>query len=270
MRRFCLAFIVLLSCCVAVKSQTDEASDNLMENGGTTNGNLTYTLETADSAYVNRDYVTAAAIYEHFIENVGVSETVYMNLGNSYFHMDNLAKAILYYERAHLLNPTDEDIKFNIELANTKIVDRETSTGGFSFKLIVNRFSSMMNIGQWTVLVLVMFMLFVVSMSVWLFSRKEKLGKVLLPFSALFLLLSALSYGCAYNQKSLLTDRTSAIIMSANVNVKSTPTDNGTDLFVLHEGKKVNVVDSSMKDWVEIRLNDGNQGWIPVTSLEII
>ena len=74
----------------------------------------------------------------------------------------------------------------------------------------------------------------------------------------------------AYQQLHQLENRTSAVIMSSSVVVKSTPSQTGTDLFILHEGTRVEIDDNSMKEWVEIQMNDGKQGWIRRADIEVI
>jgi hypothetical protein len=64
--------------------------------------------------------------------------------------------------------------------------------------------------------------------------------------------------------------RESAIIMDPSVTVRSTPSTSGTELFILHEGKKVIIKDDSMKDWKEIEIEDGNIGWLPASAIEQI
>ena len=84
----------------------------------------TVTKAQADSAYINNDFASAISIYETILQNDGESADIYYNLGNSYYKMDNIAKAILNYEKALLLNPGNGDIRFNLELANSKTVDQ--------------------------------------------------------------------------------------------------------------------------------------------------
>ena len=71
-------------------------------------------------------------------------------------------------------------------------------------------------------------------------------------------------------QKSELINHDNSIIMSPSVKVKSTPNQSGTDLFILHEGRKVIIKDNTMKEWKEIKLEDGNVGWVPTNVIEII
>ena len=82
------------------------------------------TLAEADSAYIQGDYLTAISMYEWIVQNQGVNATLYMNLGNCWLKRDEVAKAILCYERAYLIDPSDPDIRFNLELARTKTVDK--------------------------------------------------------------------------------------------------------------------------------------------------
>ena len=116
----------------------------------------------------------------------------------------------------------------------------------------------------------ILFALTIILTGVLLFSKKSGLRKISFSFSVFFLLLSILSFIFATTQMGNIRERDTAIIMSPSVTVKSTPTSAGTDLFIIHEGRKVKILDSSMKEWVEIRLEDGNTGWIPVDVMEII
>jgi SH3-like domain-containing protein len=74
----------------------------------------------------------------------------------------------------------------------------------------------------------------------------------------------------ASSQKGKAQSHSTAIIMAPSVTVKSTPNEGGTDLFILHEGRKVNIKDNTMRDWKEIQLEDGNAGWVPTSVIEII
>lgn len=80
----------------------------------------------ADSAYIRNDFAASVEIYENILRNEGESSDIYYNLGNSYYKMNNIAKAVLNYERALLLNPGNSDIRFNLELARSKTVDKVT------------------------------------------------------------------------------------------------------------------------------------------------
>ena len=86
----------------------------------------------------------------------------------------------------------------------------------------------------------------------------------------LLLLLSACSHLFAWQQKGRQQHRDRAVVMQPSVVVKSTPNAAGTDLFLLHSGTSFHILDASMKDWCQIRLSDGKEGWIPVSAIEVI
>jgi len=227
-------------------------------------------LSDADSAYIQGDYLKAISIYESVIGNQGVNATLYMNLGNCWLKRDEIAKAILCYERAYLIDPSDPDIRFNLELARTKTVDKVSPVNQLFIVVWFKKLLAVLDINGWAVLTVVLFTLAIIMTGVLLLSKKRGARKISFSFGIIFLLLSILSITFATTQMGNLRNRDTAIIMSPSVTVKSTPSGSGTDLFIIHEGRKVQILDSSMKEWVEIRLEDGNTGWIPVNVMEII
>lgn len=228
------------------------------------------TLAEADSAYIQGDYLTAISMYEWIVQNQGVNATLYMNLGNCWLKRDEVAKAILCYERAYLIDPSDPDIRFNLELARTKTDDKVNPVNQLFIVVWFKKLLAVLDVNGWAVLTVVLFAITILLAGVLLFSKKSGIRKISFSFSAFFLLLSILSFIFATTQMGNLKERDTAIIMSPSVTVKSTPSSGGTDLFIIHEGRKVKILDSSMKEWVEIRLEDGNTGWVPVNVMEII
>lgn len=227
-------------------------------------------IEEADSAYIQGDYMTAATLYESVLQTQGQSASLYMNLGNAYFKMDQIAQAILNYERAALLDPSDSDIRFNLELARTKTVDKVNVTGELFFITWFRNLVHLCNVNTWAVLSLVFLALMAVGFLLFAFMRSVLIKKISFSFGAVFFVFSILTFIFATAEMKAQKSRDSAIIMSPSVTVKSTPSDSGTELFIIHEGRKVKVIDSSMKEWVEIKLDDGNSGWIPVSAMETI
>lgn len=224
----------------------------------------------ADSAYIQGDYLTAIDLYQEVLRNEGVSATLCMNLGNSYFKLDEIAQAILWYERAYLLDPSDDDVKFNLELARTRTVDKVTPKNQLFIVVWFRNLVAALDINTWAVLTLLFFFVAALMAGVFLLSRKVSLKKISFAFSLFFFVFSILSFIFASTQRSNIVNRDTAIIVSPSVTVKSTPSDSGTDLFIIHEGRKVDILDSSMKEWVEIRLEDGNTGWVLRKVMEII
>lgn len=224
----------------------------------------------ADSAYIQEDYLTAIAMYEEIIATQGVSAALYMNLGNAYFKTDEIAKAILNYERAYLIDPSDKDLEFNLEYARTKIVDKETVKNNLFIVTWYRKLCTAMDVNQWAVCAIILFFLAMAALGICLMGHRTALRKLAFGLSVAFVICTVLALSFAGSQRKSLMNRETAIIMTPSVTVKSTPSENGTDLFIVHEGRKVNIIDNSMKEWVEIELSDGNNGWIPLKSIEII
>ena len=224
----------------------------------------------ADNAYVNGDYKAAIEAYENLLTAEGEASDVYYNLGNAYYKSENIAKAILNYERALLLNPTDKDAAFNLELARSKTVDKVATVHKFFLMEWLEAIINFMGMQSWCVMGVILFLLTLVTALVYLFGKNITLRKVSF-FTALFaLLVSLFANLAAYHQYHYQTNCNDAIVMQPSVTAKSTPGESGTNLFVIHEGRKVTVTDDSMQGWKEIELEDGNIGWVPASAIERI
>lgn len=222
-----------------------------------------------DSAYIRNDFASAIQIYESLLRK-GESADVYYNLGNSYYKINEIAKAILNYEKALLLQPGNGDIRANLEIARGKTVDKVEVVPEIFFVTWTKALINSMSVDSWAIWGIVSFLLLIVSLYFFIFSKQVVLKKVGFITGIIFLIVVVMANIFASKQKEELLNRDTAIIMSPSVTVRSTPSENGTSLFILHEGHKVNIKDDSMKDWKEIRLEDGKVGWVPVGSIEII
>ena len=208
----------------------------------------------ADSAYINNDFASAVYLYENILANQGESADIYYNLGNSYYKMDNIAKAIVNYEKALMLNPGNGDIRFNLELAQSKTVDKVTP----------------MSEKGWAKMGIITFILMLLMLALYFFSKKIALKKVGFISAVCLLFVCIVANIFASAQKDKAQSHETAIIMAPSITVKSTPNEGGTDLFILHEGRKVYIKDNTMREWKEIQLEDGNAGWVPASAIEII
>lgn len=223
----------------------------------------------ADSVYSHEQYEKAIKLYEKLANNITNYEICY-NLGCSYYRVDNIAKSVLWLERASRLNPSDEDVQFNLALVRNKTIDKITPKHEMIIISIFKKLVNIMSLESWSVACISLFILSFVFISLFFFSNVLTLRKVGLFMFALCFVLCVLGNICAYQQRSMASNHVNGIIMSPAVTVKSTPTDSGSDLFVIHEGTFVEIKDSSMKDWLEIQIADGKVGWIPKKTLELI
>ena len=273
-----LLFIYCLICSTVALAQDTLSGDSLVKD--TVNAAAPQKINTAliadatkadaDSAYAHNDFASAIQLYESLLKEKGESADVYYNLGNSYYKMDDLAKAILNYERALLLNPGDNDIRFNLEMARSKTVDKVNPPSEMFFVSWYKSLANLMGADGWAKCGVGSFVLLLIALALYIFGKQLVLKKAGFIASVVFLLVVVFANIFAARQKDALVDRKNAIIIAPSVTVKSTPNESGTDLFILHEGRKVGITDNSMKEWKEIRLEDGNVGWVPRHVIEII
>ncbi len=225
--------------------------------------------ELADSAYAQENYQKAAELYAQIAVQT-VSADVCYNLGCSYYRLDSMAKSVLWFERASKLDPGDGDIRFNLDMARSKIIDKIPVQHDM---IIVSAFRSLVNIMSvqgWTNLSMLLYALFSICIAIYLLSNKLIVKKSGFYSSVAILLLVILSNICAFQQREYLQDRNRAIVMAPAVTVKSTPSGSGNDLFVIHEGTRVKIKDNSLNEWAEVEIDDGKVGWIQKKTYEII
>ena len=223
----------------------------------------------ADKAFAEEKYEQAAETYTRVADSVA-SVSVYYNLGCTYYRMDDMAKSVLWFERAHKLDPADDDIESNLQLAREKTIDRITAKHSFVVLDIFQHMASMLNLGAWTWTCLTLFILAMVAAALFLIADGMRVRKCGFFASVLCLLLCVLGNICAIYQKREANRHDAGVIMSSVVTVKSTPSEGGNDLFLLHEGTRVEIRDGSLKDWAEIEIADGKVGWLQKKHFVII
>jgi tetratricopeptide (TPR) repeat protein len=219
--------------------------------------------------YTAGSYKEAADVWTGIYDTGYRSASLNYNIANAYFKLQDIPQAILFYERAWLLDPANEDINYNLQIARTLIVDRFQEIPELFFVRWYNLVSLIVSSDRWALISISAFVLCLVFLSLYIYSSRYKY-KVSGFWLALFLFvvtISSLTF--SVRNKQLVYDSRKAIIFSPAVSGKSSPDFSGTDLFVLHEGTKVTVGDE-VGEWYEIRLSDGNKGWVPANSLIII
>ena len=226
-------------------------------------------IKEAETAYTQEDYSQAIERYEKILKIYGDSHEIFYNLGNAYYKAGKVAPAILNYERALLLNPGDAAIRFNLEVAKLKKVDRIDPLGEFFLVQWFRSIQNLISVDAWASLGIACFILFIGCLILFFFSKWMRLRKMGFYFGIVLLLIVICSNLFAWNQHKAMVNRTGAIIFAPTVTIKSSPDASGTDLFVLHEGTKV-FIKSSLGEWYEIELEDGNVGWIRQKDLEKI
>jgi len=223
----------------------------------------------ADSAYAQGHFQQAAKNYEELLKQ-GVSTDLYYNLGNAYYRMDEMPRAVLNYERALLLSPGDRDVRFNLQMARSKTIDKITPESEMFFVTWYHSLVNLTSVDGWATVALCTLALAIVLALLYLFATPVWLRKVGFFGALALLVVFGLTNFFAYAQKQSFTARRGAIIMAPAATVKSTPASQGTDLFILHEGTKVTITDATMRQWKRIRVADGKEGWIEAKEIEVI
>jgi len=191
------------------------------------------------------------------------------NIGNAYFKTSNIPGAILFYERALLLKPADEDVQYNLQIARTLVVDKFVEIPELFFVTWYNFLSLTLSTNRWAQISLTSFILFLIALSIYIYTPRYRYKVIGFWFAVFLLIFSLFSVSFSIRNRNLIYNNSKAIIFSPLVNGKSSPDNSGTDLFVLHEGTRVTIEDA-VGEWFEIRLSDGNKGWVPANSLEKI
>ncbi len=223
----------------------------------------------ANEYYKKGQYDSAIVLYKQILNSGYHSAEVYYNIGNAYFKKKNIPNAILYYERAHKLKPNDDEINFNLQLAQSMTVDKITPLPEFFLKRWWRAVTNLMSSDKWAILASISFITMLIFILLYLFSPWMSMRKLSF-FIAIFLFISTLiSISNSYSLKKNIENHKTAIIISPSVTIKSSPDENGTELFVLHEGTKVFIMDQ-IGDWLRIKIADGNNGWIKKEDLELI
>lgn len=226
-------------------------------------------FDKANQLYLNAEYSLAREEYQKIINSGFESTELYYNLGNTFYKLGQIPSAILYYEKALILNPKDVDIQFNLDLANRLVVDKINPVNEFFLKKWVRTIAAIVKADSWGYISLISFLLMLASILYAYVTKGFRIRKLMLSGSIFLtvVLIFSLALGSVQNKQSVHPD--SAIVFASSLTAKSSPDQGGTDLFVIHEGVKVKITDS-VGSWIRIRLADGNEAWIPENSVERI
>jgi len=219
--------------------------------------------------YQKQDYENAIKIYEGLIKNGDASAEVYYNLGNCYFKTDNIAHAMLNYERARKILPDDDDINFNIKIASLKVVDKMDAVPEIFYKRWLKAIASEFATDSWSTFLIVCTWLLFLFFAIYVVSPSASMKKFGFVSGIAFILVTAFVFVFTEKSHSMNFVDQQAIITSASVYVKNSPDEKGSDQFIIHEGTKVDVLDA-LGDWKKIRIANGSIGWLKLNEIEVI
>jgi tetratricopeptide (TPR) repeat protein len=223
----------------------------------------------ANEQYRKTQYQDAVKSYNQILDGGYQSAAVYFNLGNAYFKLGDIPSALLYYEKAHKLAPGDEDINFNIYFANSKTPDKVEPAPTFFATQWWHSIVLFFPIGTLSVLSVLSFIAGSGLLVLYLFTNIISLKKLSFYTGVLVLISGLLLVFISNRQVHYFNDHHQAIIFSGSVNVRSGPGDQAATLFVLHDGTKINILDTS-NGWIKVQLANGNEGWIQQSDVKEI
>lgn len=261
--------IIMLFIALMVSTLAMAQADTTVAEPATATATNEQIWDEANTAYVNANYRHAIELY-HSIEERGVaSAKLYYNMGNAYFKTDNMGRAILYYNKALRLAPGDQDIRYNLDVANSYTKDRIQVVPELFLTRWIRTARQMISGNAWAVLSLVFFAVMLFAVMVYLLVQSLLFRKIGFFAAIVSLLMFVVTTSFAVAERRQATSPSEAIVMSASESVKAAPEKGATDMFVLHEGTKVRVGDR-VESWIEVTIADGNKGWLEERAIEMI
>jgi tetratricopeptide (TPR) repeat protein len=227
------------------------------------------TIAKANKAYTDGFYDNAIELYKSVINEGYESADLYYNLGNACYKQNDFTSAILYYEKARKLDPGNEDVNFNLKIANTKITDKIEPIPELFYKRWYRALIESYSADKWSKIGLLFLCLALIAGLFYVISRRLITRKTGFWLGIVFLFISLFSFLFAWQNYNDIMHRKEAIIFSPTVTIKSSPDEKSVDLFVLHEGTKVELIDN-IGDWYEIRIANGSVGWLATSAVEKI
>lgn len=224
--------------------------------------------DSALNNYLEQNYDNAFVFYDS-IQKLGYSSPeLYFNLGNCYYNTGDIAGAVLFYEKALVLKPGDTEIKYNLNIAKAAVKTKTEDLPEVFYKVWFDNMVNLMCSDSWLITSIILFIAALASIGLYFFSRKlvfRKIGFI----AGIALVALSISFGIfAKIQANKITGGNYAVVFDSAV-IKSSPSQEGTNLFEISEGMKVEITDS-LNNWAEIKLADGKKGWIESVSIRRI
>ena len=223
----------------------------------------------ANDAYSMGQYETALNDYIEIEKNGYHSYRLYYNMGNAWYKTGNMGKAILYYEKALKLNPAGEDALNNLQIAKLQTLDKIDVLPEFIVSTWIKDIRNLMSSNGWGYTAVGLFAVVCILLLLFKFAPTtggRKLSFVLACVVFMFFIFAVLF---AFSLRAKAKSEDNAVVMVPVSNVKSAPNSTGNNLFILHEGSKVEILEQAGK-WCRIEISDGRQGWLEEKDIEVI
>jgi len=226
-------------------------------------------FDAANTLYNEGKYTDAIDKYESILKSGEHSAELYFNLANAHYKLNNIAPSVYYYEKALLLNPNDPDIENNLAYAQNMTIDAIDEAPQVGFARIINNVVKTFDADVWSKIAIASVLVFVLLFLMYHFSYATSRKRIAFVISILSLFFACFSVVMAFQKESLDSKDNPAIVFAQESRVKAEANKTSEEVFRLHEGTKVQVLES-YKDWRKIQLSDNSTGWIPSADIKII
>ncbi len=226
-------------------------------------------FDKANTLYNEGKYADAISQYESILATKNHSEALYFNLGNAHYKLNHIAPSIYYYEKALQLNPNDSDIKNNLALAKNMTIDAINVIPEGGLSKILNNTTNALTFDSWAKVSVGFVFCFVVLFLIYYFAYSSLRKRLAFLGSMATLFLMCVTLLFAFHKFNLDKLDKPAIVFAQESSVKNEPNSRSEDSFNLHEGTKVQVLDT-VNNWKKIKLQDGKTGWISSADIKAL
>ncbi|MDX1940653.1 MAG: tetratricopeptide repeat protein [Saprospiraceae bacterium] len=226
-------------------------------------------LQDANAAYRAGDFAKACAQYDSLIKQGYHSEALYYNLGNSYYRTGKLGKAILFYQRALLLDPNDADTQHNLQVVQSHLQNDIEALSPFFLTKWFNNLSLELSTNTWSILALMSLWLGIVGLAFWLLGKVRRIKKNGFIAGVLLILLSFIAFAIAGHRARLENDSQRAVVLQPKASLHSSPDAQSAVIIEIYEGITLDLLDK-IGDWYKVSLPNGEEGWLLKGSFERI
>ena len=226
-------------------------------------------FESANEMYKQQNYEKAIEYYKTLEKYNLISSELFYNLGNSYYKLNKVGPSIYYYEKALKLNPLNKDVQNNLVFARRLALDNIEELPKTVFQKLNNRYLQKLSYNQWAIVSIVFCALGSLLFLLFYFSNQPRSKRTFFVTSLISFLFLIISLTITYNQFSYFKNNKVAIVFAEETEVRNAPSLNSEEVFTLHEGTKVIVLDT-IDDWKKIKIADGKIGWIIAGDIQLL
>lgn len=231
------------------------------------NDDAYHQFEKGNSFYASQEFDSALIAYKTVLQSKMISKELYLNLGNTFFKLDSIPQAILFYEKGIKLAPGDPDLSYNLQYCNKLIKDKNPIKKSVLLNELIFSFLGK-SPNYWAYSSIILLGLVCVMFAFFRLSIDSKWKKINFYSAIIVLILFGITVLLSSISKSKINDTKYGIVIKNSIKVRTEPSENASTAFLLHEGSKAKVT-AEINEWIEISFNE-KKGWIRTNALERI